>query len=286
VSSFSNRRTGFTLIELLVVIAIIAILAAILFPVFAQAREKARQTACLSNQKQQGTAILMYAQDYDEILVPYRVATPNPYASDPRVGANTKPVTFFNQLENPYIKNDQIWICPSNSGGWVNVDPTGADQEPPYRSYGGQNSYGANNYVFKSNVGLAMAALEAPASTVGLVDAKYYNVLPRGPAPGTAPTPDTPCTLAGDSTFVPTGTYKRYWKNVGNSYLFRWNGGPNEPSNIEAEGLIKRRHSEQINVTWLDGHSKSMHWLTLITDDGLRRNSTTSLWDPYKQGCK
>jgi prepilin-type N-terminal cleavage/methylation domain-containing protein len=65
-SSRSLDRHGFTLIELLVVIAIIAILAAILFPVFAQAREKARQTACLSNTKQIGTAFMMYVQDYDE----------------------------------------------------------------------------------------------------------------------------------------------------------------------------------------------------------------------------
>src|SRR5437868_15440430 len=61
-------RRGFTLIELIVVIAIIAILAAILFPVFAQARESARQTTCLSNQKQLGTGLMMYAQDYDETL--------------------------------------------------------------------------------------------------------------------------------------------------------------------------------------------------------------------------
>ena len=66
-------RRGFTLIELLVVIAIIAILAAILFPVFAKAREKARQTSCLSNLKQLGLSFLMYAQDYDELLPSYRL---------------------------------------------------------------------------------------------------------------------------------------------------------------------------------------------------------------------
>ena len=65
---FLHRRRGFTLIELLVVIAIIAILAAILFPVFAQAREQARRATCLSNQKQLGHALTMYAQDYDEQL--------------------------------------------------------------------------------------------------------------------------------------------------------------------------------------------------------------------------
>lgn len=70
------KRTGFTLIELLVVIAIIAILAAILFPVFARAREKARQSSCLSNQKQIGLAILMYNQDYDERVIQWRIAVP------------------------------------------------------------------------------------------------------------------------------------------------------------------------------------------------------------------
>jgi prepilin-type N-terminal cleavage/methylation domain-containing protein/prepilin-type processing-associated H-X9-DG protein len=96
------RRNGFTLIELLVVIAIIAILAAILFPVFAQAREKARQTSCLSNHRQVGTAAMMYVQDYDEAWVPYSVGA----------GANQKlwPVLF-----QPYIKNTNIFKEPSNS---------------------------------------------------------------------------------------------------------------------------------------------------------------------------
>lgn len=106
------NRKGFTLIELLVVIAIIAILAAILFPVFAQAREKARQTSCLSNTKQIATSILMYAQDYDETLLGYRFQQTglqqNPYATDSRVGASAKTPIFFNQLLNPYIKNDGV----------------------------------------------------------------------------------------------------------------------------------------------------------------------------------
>ena len=102
------RRRGFTLIELLVVIAIIAILAAILFPVFARAREKARQTSCLNNCKQLGLAFLQYCQDFDEgvPLVAHYGGT-NPY---------TGSYQTYQTLMLPYMKNTQIWVCPSRSG--------------------------------------------------------------------------------------------------------------------------------------------------------------------------
>jgi prepilin-type N-terminal cleavage/methylation domain-containing protein/prepilin-type processing-associated H-X9-DG protein len=99
-------RNGFTLIELLVVIAIIAILAAILFPVFAQAREKARQTACLSNCKQMGIAIATYIQDYDETLPFAAISSSVPNYS-------TLPNRRWYYLLDPYVKNTQIYMCPS-----------------------------------------------------------------------------------------------------------------------------------------------------------------------------
>jgi prepilin-type N-terminal cleavage/methylation domain-containing protein/prepilin-type processing-associated H-X9-DG protein len=104
----SLQRRGFTLIELLVVIAIIAILAAILFPVFAQAREKARQAACLSNMKQVGIGLQMYAQDYDETLPPSRDVVP--HFGDPNVISRSP--NFLGSLL-PYTKNRAIFACPS-----------------------------------------------------------------------------------------------------------------------------------------------------------------------------
>ena len=97
-----SQSRAFTLIELLVVIAIIAILAAILFPVFAQAREKARQTACLSNMKQIGIGLIMYAGDYDEQYPPSQLGA----------GAN---IVSWPQMMQPYIKNEQVFVCPSSS---------------------------------------------------------------------------------------------------------------------------------------------------------------------------
>ena len=135
-----QKRKGFTLIELLVVIAIIAILAAILFPVFAQAREKARQTSCLSNMKQLGLGILMYAQDYDN-------TTPCTLDNEPYV---------FMTRTQPYLKNRQIEKCPSSS----------------YVAGGVQHKQGENgqgNYVTDPNSGCVGLGV----STAG--QAKFYN---------------------------------------------------------------------------------------------------------------
>jgi prepilin-type N-terminal cleavage/methylation domain-containing protein len=107
--SNQTSRRAFTLIELLVVIAIIAILAAILFPVFAQARESARKAACTSNMKQLGLALQSYAQDYDGIMPPSQLPSTGPNVSWPTM--------LF-----PYVKNEGIFVCPSGERGLVGRD--------------------------------------------------------------------------------------------------------------------------------------------------------------------
>ena len=126
------RRRGFTLIELLVVIAIIAILAAILFPVFAKAREKARQSSCLSNLKQIGLACLQYAQDYDEKL-------PSSYIyCYPATGTA---LLCWPDLIQPYLKSYQLVMCPSFSAGYgySNLRPAGLPN-PLLTGYGANES--------------------------------------------------------------------------------------------------------------------------------------------------
>jgi prepilin-type N-terminal cleavage/methylation domain-containing protein/prepilin-type processing-associated H-X9-DG protein len=133
------HRRGFTLIELLVVIAIIAILAAILFPVFARAREKARQASCESNLKQLGLAFMMYSQDYDECTCSWRIALPGAAACP---GGNG--VLWFHQLFQPYIKNWQVCICPS-TGYTGGANCAGTRMYGP-NTYG--TSYGYNCAAF------------------------------------------------------------------------------------------------------------------------------------------
>ena len=158
-------RRGFTLIELLVVIAIIAILAAILFPVFARAREKARQASCESNLKQIELGILMYAQDYDEKL-------PYVYQYEPQPGA-TQLWWGAIDLIQPYVKNDQIVVCPS--GNW-----TYNYMRPPGRPNPVACSYGRMSWLYGNSWGpggpanptpVSMASMMDPAGTLDVIDA-------------------------------------------------------------------------------------------------------------------
>jgi prepilin-type N-terminal cleavage/methylation domain-containing protein/prepilin-type processing-associated H-X9-DG protein len=142
----SNRKTGFTLIELLVVIAIIAILAAILFPVFAQARASARAISCVSNTKQFSLAILMYAQDYDETIP--RLDN-NGWWTQPNwgdVGSDpTLPNAMFAGAVQPYIKNEGLQYCPeAGRTNWKSV--IGTVDASPYNATLEQRGVYAGTY--------------------------------------------------------------------------------------------------------------------------------------------
>ncbi|MDX1933254.1 MAG: prepilin-type N-terminal cleavage/methylation domain-containing protein [Capsulimonadales bacterium] len=169
-----RRRNAFTLIELLVVIAIIAILAAILFPVFAQAREKARQATCLSNHKQVILASMMYSQDNDEMIVPYRTTPrlPGTRTFTGQIVQELWPTTL-----QPYIKSEGIFTEPSN--------PSRTGFDAVRRQYGptsgtaqrflgffpamGMNAALAPDF----NMGYALARINAPADCIAFADTAY-----------------------------------------------------------------------------------------------------------------
>lgn len=152
-------RRAFTLIELLVVIAIIAILAAILFPVFARARENARRASCLSNTKQLALAELTYAQDYDEKLCP-------------SYGGAAYPM-FWPVLLQPYIKNNQIFFCPSDSNRNTSVAASASNI-----SYGFNYNYLVTPACTPVNYGcgaVSLAAIGSVSETVMLADTGTNN---------------------------------------------------------------------------------------------------------------
>jgi prepilin-type N-terminal cleavage/methylation domain-containing protein len=287
-------KKAFTLIELLVVIAIIAILAAILFPVFAQAKLAAKKTAGLSQAKQIGTSMQMYLGDYDDVYFKYRFNGPagsgintdyqKMLISDPAnanivFGANARDVMFAKQLLDPYIKNDDIWKAPTQDNAWSGADYSGIGQDPNFRSYGGQNSYGLNAYVFPANQGANISeptsgtGIEGPSSTIIMVDASYYNTLPKNP-----------CKIPGQP-FDPTlTTYPQYWKNLGNAYYFAF---PAPPPMTDAEWMAKidRRYNGMLVTVRADSSAKSVP-SNKVVNDGPKVGYKNSMWDPGKQGCQ
>jgi len=236
---FTKRRIkGFTLIELLVVIAIIAILAAILFPVFARARENARRASCLSNLKQIGLGMMMYSQDFDEHLVSYSLAYPRP------IGSGN--ILWIDMIQ-PYVKSVQVLNCPSESTfTWLAGE-----------SGGGRQSYG---YSFKrpaqslcpsnpcpgvdlgrtdatDRTGASLGSIEDPSGTIEIVDSVYYTVYFDVPGTEEGVSSDRACNP--DSGASPAaGT----WVNC-----------------------IRARHLNTIDSLFVDGHVKAMQWQTILT---------------------
>lgn len=184
---FSSRHgrasvRAFTLIELLVVITIIAILAAILFPVFAQAREKARSTACLSNCRQIGTAMFMYIQDYDEKYPQEHPSTSNPVVDDSN--AQLEIIDYGSPFDKilPYVASKdssrtQLYICPSDPDphGKGILDSSGncTTATPPAPPPGPLSSYIINAYYL---FGAILPQIPTPAQSVYVVERRSGNI--------------------------------------------------------------------------------------------------------------
>ena len=231
----SRRSRGFTLIELLVVIAIIAILASILFPVFARAREAARSTSCVSNLKQLGVAFQMYTQDYDESVFPLYFNGAAGVTNPDNQGA----WRWFWVLQ-PYVKNLEIRKCPSDKN-----DPNGYynASDPFYGYYVGMfMSYGYNVEYFAPNANgtpggappsrpISLAAIGSPADTVAFAESTYST--------------------AGGAGGADLAFHNGFYRVLPPS---RWTGS--SPLTKTSFGYVWPRHHEKANVLWADGHVK------------------------------
>jgi prepilin-type N-terminal cleavage/methylation domain-containing protein len=239
-----KHRSGFTIVELLVVIAVIAILASILFPVFAQVREKGRQTSCLSNVKQIGLGLMMYAQDYDEVFPPVFALSPgDQYYYE---------TSWMNRLQ-PYARNNGIFVCPSSS--YRNLDwKTSADL--------------LKNYAFTPSA----RATETGANAMTLTSA-FGSALFEGLGGFTAPRPiGWYARLAGSHSLgeiarpadtVAITDHKAYdWGMYQSAFFYP------DPRHIR-EGEKRLPNGDQypaglINTVLCDGHAKAMNQESLL----------------------
>ena len=239
VKAFTPRKGGFTLIELLVVIAIIAILAAILFPVFAQAREKARQAACLSNGKQMALGVMQYTQDYDELL--------------PVIGNNAQCRGRWQWQLFPYVKNEQVFTCPNISGNkWSSATAQPCGATGPTVGTSDISGYGWSGALANDTrssgtdpaPGYSIAEIKKPAETIIIGDVSYedqagYYMYAKNPA------------LAGTSSSS-AWYYPQFRHNVSKTVTYSSTGGKKGVTQfpLPVEG--------RANFVFLDGHAKSL----------------------------
>jgi prepilin-type N-terminal cleavage/methylation domain-containing protein/prepilin-type processing-associated H-X9-DG protein len=260
-----GKDRAFTLIELLVVIAIIAILAAILFPVFAQAREQARKTSCLSNSKQLGLAVMMYVQDYDETY---------PWGA---FGPDLDHVDAWPDLVFPYVKNDPVYNCPSaspaaNAGAWWEVG-----NDPDALQNGKLRAWTANSAVmacYQVDFGdyngyntqiRTLAAVERPASIIALHEAYPAGVVHRIGADG-LPTGNK------------TGNLSFFWAWAFSNEGFACvTSGQDNPDATSME-----RHMKGGNFAFADGHSKYMKREQTVRPIDPSNPALGNMWQWYK----
>ena len=238
----SSQQKGFTLIELLVVIAIIAILAAILFPVFAQAREKARQTSCLSNTKQIGLAFEQYVQDYDETY---------PFTEECKTCFGGLRTGEWQNVTQPYMKNTQILRCPSDKMNFPADNAT-----PATISY----KDGVSSYLYNMNIG----------TNVDLINSATKPIPAKSKAALVAPTSLVLVAeghRAPDSTTIPASLGTDYAGRTGTLWLMRYttSGSASTDGHVVSfvsagahdYGLPRHSGNSSSNFLFADGHSKA-----------------------------
>jgi prepilin-type N-terminal cleavage/methylation domain-containing protein/prepilin-type processing-associated H-X9-DG protein len=225
-SNPQNRRSAFTLIEILIVIAIICLLAAILFPVFARARESARRASCQSNLKQLGLAYTQYTQDYDEWLVPQWVG-----------GGST--IRYWPALVQPYIKNTQIYLCPSERRrGNRSVAQVG----------GGNTNYGYNRTVQPDGPAAGSNSLGGEGSASSFTPGRVHTLAAVEDAAGTIMFGDA---VTWDSGSPPYAGGDYYGNDTPFLGWFATN-----PTTDRQSYYPDPRHLEGSNFVFVDGHVK------------------------------
>jgi prepilin-type N-terminal cleavage/methylation domain-containing protein/prepilin-type processing-associated H-X9-DG protein len=240
---------GFTLIELLVVIAIIAILAAILFPVFARARENARRASCQSNLKQQGLGIMQYVQDYDEKYpnaYSYETGTIQPAGWYPGY-------SFWQTMIYPYVKSEQVMRCPSASA----LASSSAFYASPL--FG---AYGANELLMPQEGGaaVALAAIQSSAEVYMIMDAGKYRLEPYWNMNG-----DDGGFIPGQGKYQLTGAYGTASCTA-------------NPGSTSQNDCNNGRHFDGVNMTFADGHVK---WLSTAKVAAETRVYNTAAWPTW-----
>ena len=258
-----TKSKAFTLIELLVVIAIIAILAAILFPVFAQAKEAAKKTVCLAQAKQTGLSEMMYANDYDNMMVPASYGSYAWYA--PWFGQGGGSLVYWNQIIQPYIKSYNMLVCPdkdyTNFGYAAYYNGQWADPGNPTSSPAGELrvSWAWNDlekWPDASKVDASFNATGKTGYTHGTDPYAYWDGDPVSESE--VATPASAIWIAeGDWTDLSGSD-----QNTDYGWNIYTNGKPNQTqSGITCPGYyVRARHTGSFNSVYGDGHAKSHKW--------------------------